>query len=123
MGSDEREKGFCTDRNESGLLRLLPGVTETEVCNSDAADVVPTMKNCRAISVDSDGIIKIDYEDDSGGTTTTEVKTVKAGMFYQYRNVSKVYRYYTGTTKLTATVYQIAGDGSASLVVGVKLHR
>lgn len=115
------ERGFCTDRNESGLLRLLPGITETEVVNAAAGNAVPTMTNCRALSVDTDGIIKIDYKDDYGGTTTTEVKTVKAGIFYQIRNVVKVYRYYTGTTEGT-TVYLISGS-NASLVVGVKLHR
>lgn len=114
-------KGLCNVLSNSDLMKMILGITATEVVDSSSEDIIPTMLNCRAISVNTDGVSKFDFVDDSGENTTTEVKTMKAGVLYQYRNVSKVYQHYTGTSDVT-TVYKITG-GSASLVPGLKLHR
>lgn len=113
-------KGLIFQLSGDNLQKLILGVTATEVINSTSGDAVPSnITNSRAISVDTDGIVKFDCLDDSGENTTTEVKAVKAGVMYPYRNITKVYRYYTGTTALTATVY--GSDGVA--VKGLKVHR
>lgn len=120
--AEQRMKGLCNDLAGDNLKRLILGITNTEVVNTSAGDVTPTMTNCRAISVDVDGTMKLSYTDDFGEVVTTEVKSMKAGVMYPYRNVVKVFQYYTGTSAV-ATVYQIAEDGTASLVNGLKLHR
>jgi hypothetical protein len=103
----------------AGAAPFALGITETEVLNSSAADAEPaTVKNSRAVSVDSDGIVKFSYKRDDG-TETTEVKYMAKGVWYHYRNVTKVFRYYTGTTAITTTVY--GTDGVA--VNGLKVHR
>jgi len=68
--------------------------------------------------------VKITYKNDfegSGGkaVTTTEVKQLTAGLLYPIRNVTTVYRYYTGTTAVTTKYYTSAGV----LATGIKLHR
>jgi hypothetical protein len=102
-----------------GAAPFIPGITETEVINAASADSVPgTIMNSRAVSVDSDGIVKFDFKNDDGDTCS-EVKYMAKGTWYHYRNVSKVYRYYKDTTAATATVYGTNGIA----VVGLKLHR
>jgi hypothetical protein len=102
-----------------GASKFIPGITETEVVSSASADGVPaTIQNSRLVSVDSDGIVKFDFKNDNG-VVCTEVKYMAKGVWYHYRNVSKVYRYYTGTSAVTTTVY--GTDGVA--VAGLKLHR
>lgn len=118
MTTENRLKGLPRDINGDDLKRLTLGITNTEVVDTSSADAIPAMDNCRAVSVDVDGVMKFDYIDDAGENTTTEVKTMKAGVIYPYRRVSKVYRYYTGTTAVTQ-VYASTG----SLVNGLKLHR
>lgn len=103
-----------------GIERLLAhmiGYTETEVLDCSSSDPVPaTIKNCRAISVDQDGFVKIDYPNVNGDATTTEVKYMFAGAFYNIRNVSKAYR-------LSVQTAAKAAKSDESLVNGVKLHR
>jgi len=118
MSIGELFKGFPRISME-GAAKFLPGITETEVVSSASADGVPaTINNSRLISVDTDGIVKFDFKDESGNVCT-EVKYMAKGVWYHYRNVSKVYRYYTGTTAVTTTVYGTNGVA----VVGLKLHR
>jgi hypothetical protein len=100
-------------------LRLLLGTAHHEVCNAASGNAVPSMTNCRFIYVDVAGIIKIDFTDDHDGTTETEVLYLPAGVPFHRRNVTKVYRYYTGTTSCTAQVY----DDTGAAVVGLKLER
>ena len=112
-------KGRIKFASGPDLVKLMLGITATEVLDSSSADATAaTITNGRAISVDADGIIKFDYVDDSGNTTT-EVKQVTAGAIYPYRNVTKAYRYYVDTTACTAKAYTTAG----ALTVGLKIHR
>lgn len=102
-----------------GAAPFLLGITETEVLNSAAGNAVPvSVINSRVVSVDNDGIVKLDFKNDQG-VECTEIKYMAKGTWYHYRNVSRVYRYYKDTTPATATVY--GSDGIA--VVGLKLHR
>jgi hypothetical protein len=99
--------------------RFLPGITQTEVVNAASGNAAPaTILNSRLVSVDTDGVVKFDFKDDQGNTCT-EVKYMAKGTWYHYRNVSNVYRYYTGTTAITTTVYGTNGVA----VAGLKVHR
>jgi len=91
-----------------------------ESVNASAADVVPTMTDCRYIYADTAGIVKIDYIARDGVTIATETMTLLASTWYPVANVKKVYRYYTGSTAITTTVYVDAGS---SLVAGLKLRK
>jgi hypothetical protein len=109
-----------TVANGLGLIRMLVGTARHETVNCAAADVVPTMKNCRAIYADqASGIVKISYVDDSDGETYTEVIELQQGVFYPIRNVTRVFRYYVGTTACTAKAW---GD-TGLVVTGIKLRR
>ena len=111
-------EGFARISME-GAAKYIPGITETEVVTSASADAEPsTIKNSRLVSVDSDGIVKFDFKNEAGNVCT-EVKYMAKGVWYHYRNVSKVYRYYKGTTAVTTTVYNSSGNA----VAGLKLHR
>lgn len=102
-----------------GAAPFSLGITAKEVLNAASGDATPsTIENSRVVGVDTDGIVKFDYKDDQGNITT-EVKYMAKGVWYHYRNVSKVYRYYTDTTPITATVY--GDDGVA--VAGLKVYR
>jgi hypothetical protein len=108
--------GLPQDVGGDIVQKMMLGYCHTEVVNSTSADATPTHLHCRAISVDTDGVTKFDTTDEAG-TVTTEVKNLKAGTLIPARNVTKVYRYYVGTTAVT-TVY----NSSGSLVNGLKLH-
>jgi len=116
--SEERLKGFPPFHGDEAAQMLI-GFHQHETVNSASADAVPTMQNCRAIYCDVDGLIKIDYNDDFGNPHT-ETLAMVGGTERQFRNVTKVYRYRTGTTACTAQVY--LDDGSAA-VVGLKVRR
>lgn len=99
-------------------LRLIVGTTEHEVVDVSTADKAPTIQNGKVVYCDSDGIVKIDYVNDDG-TAGSEVIYLVAGVFYQIRNVTRVYRFYRGTTAATAQVYNSDGN----LVAGIKVRR
>ena len=117
--NETARKGLTSMSNDK-LTQLLIGTARHEVLNCAAANATPSeIDNCRQIYCDGAGIIKFDYVDDNDQQTYTEVMYVVAGIPRAVRNVSKVYRYYTGTTACTATVYNDAG----TLVAGMKLRR
>ena len=97
------------------------GYNDTEILTGTSADVTvaDTFNNCRAISADTAGIVKVDYINNLG-LEITEVLYLNAGILRPLRNVTKLYRYYTGTTGGTAESY---GTDGVSIVNGLKLHR
>ena len=101
-------------------IRMTMGWNEYELLDASSADATPTsIDNCRAIVADSAGIVKIDYVSDDNGTMT-EVKYLAAGQHVPCRNVSKLYRYYVGTTAGTAKSYNSAGS---EITNAIKLYR
>ena len=73
--------------------------------------------NCRAIMSDTGGEIAVDMYDPWTNTTATHVLSLPGQMWVQYGNITKIYRYYVGTTATTSQIYNPAG----SLVNGLKL--
>jgi hypothetical protein len=98
--------------------RLMVGTMQHEVVDVTSADVVPAITNCRCIYADVGGIVKISYVAPQGDTMT-EVIALNDATFYPVRNVTKVFRYYTGTTATTCKAYSAAG----AQVNGIKLRR
>jgi hypothetical protein len=101
------------------------GVNEALVVSSASADQnasnnssMDGFQNCRAISCDSAGIIKLGLRDNNG-TESIMVMNMVGGVIYPIRNVQKVYKYYVGTTACTAQTFTEAGV----LVVGIRLLR
>lgn len=101
--------------------RLMLGVDDYTILHAANGNVEApeNFRNCRAIKVDVEGIVRVRYVDDFMGVHT-EVLYVPAGIFIQYRNVVALYRYYTGTTLGTASCY---ADDGGTLVNALKLYR
>jgi hypothetical protein len=100
------------------------GYRDTLVVDASAGDVTVTTldskwANCRYISADVAGIIKIDYLD-ATGQTETEVLQLNAGELRPVRCVSKVYKQYKAATDCTAQCYGTDGELDNP---GIKLHR
>lgn len=112
-------KFFAAMSEERNQLKAYSGQQRHYVADSSSADVTLTGDNlkCRYAKVDVTGIIKVSYTTDNGGSEMTEVVNAVAGSIIQIPNITKVYRYYVGTTPCTAQVYTDAG----SAVVGLKL--
>jgi len=106
------------DRNTS----LVIGYGDHTVLNAFAADddAPTTFLDCRAISADTGGTVKIDYKNPVGGATKTEVLMLVTGILRPVRNVLKLYRYTAGTTIGTAKSYSDAG---VEITNAIKLHR
>jgi len=98
-------------------IRELFGCARHEVLDAGSGDASPSNTCCRYAECDADGIVKFDYLDATDGSTKTVVKQVIAGSIIHNPNITKVYRYYTGTTAITAQVYNAAG----TLVNGLRL--
>ena len=97
----------------------LGSVNNSEAIDSSAGNASPTtVKACRAISCDTGGIIKIQCRRATGGLASTQVMVLAASTLYPIRDVKTVYRYYTGTTPCTATVFPDAGTTQH---VGIRL--
>ena len=98
------------------------GYNDTTHLDASSSDATPPTDwdNCRCLSVDGDGIIKIDYKNEVSGNTITEVKVVKAGLIYPIRNVIRLYRLYKTGTAGTALAYKSSGDLTVN---AIKLHR
>lgn len=99
-------------------LRMYGPAQRHLVCNVAAADytVGDGDNYCRYIECDTTGIFKVDYNDDKQHSRTW-VGVLTAGEKKLIANVTKVYRYYVGTTSITAQTYTDAG----SLVNGIRL--
>jgi hypothetical protein len=90
--------------------------------DASGADAVPAagwLGNARYFTVDGDGAIKIDYTN-ARGETITEVLQVYSGSDIRIRNITKLYRYTSGTTAGTAKSYK----SDATLVTNaIKLRK
>jgi hypothetical protein len=126
MSLDNRFYGWPNVYGDNAVRSTMP-YGEVQAINTASGDVsissaegTTDIFNCRGISVDTTGIVKIDYSNDgNGGLVSTEVLVLEAGVVYPIRNVTKIYRYYTGSTPCTATVY----DSTGSATQGLKLRR
>lgn len=127
MGTDAQGSRMAgIDRlNPHQVTEMLSGGTDTIFVSSASADQtvdnnasLAAFTNCRFITCDTGGIIKLDLSD-SGGVTKTVVLRLVAGAVYPIRNVTKVYRYYVATTPCTALSFSAAGVES----VGIHLWR
>lgn len=107
---------------EPAAMNRVTGTPEhlTVDVSAGSYDVPASWANCKGISCDTSGIIKIDKENPLDGGIDTEVLQIEAGTILQLTFVKKVYQYYVGTTACTATVWK--DDGSAQ-VAGIKLRR
>ncbi len=96
------------------------GYNDTFILDASSATAIAplTFRNCRAISVDVSGIIRIRYFNKAG--KFSEVKQVTAGLIYPIRNVERLYRFYTGSTPGTAESFSALG---VTIVNAIKLHR
>jgi len=100
--------------------RQVMNCDDYELLDATSGDATASrITNCRCFETDADGIVKIDYTRSVDGTTMTEVKVVKGGVIQHIRNVTKLYRYYTGSTAITAQSYNTSG----TLVNAIKVRR
>lgn len=104
--------------DERNQLKMYSGQQRHVVCDCTSGDAVVADADlgCRFAKVDDTGIIKINYKADNG-QERTEVLVANAGEIIKIQNITRVYRYYVGTTACTTTVYTDAG----AAVVGIKL--
>jgi len=111
-------KWFNSMNNERNQLKAYSYQQRHLVCNCTEDNVVLTGEDakCRYAKIDTAGIIKVDYQSDND-VSRTEVLSVSAGEVVKIPNITKVYRYYVGTTACTTKVYTDAG----LLVTGLKL--
>ena len=122
IASDAGKQIYKDNKAASEMI----GYSDTYFLNASSADATPTISatytnwgNCRGISADSTGLVKIDYKN-AKGETVTEVTMLVQGVIRPVRNVIKLYRYYTGTTAGTAKSYTSAGVVTTN---AIKLHR
>jgi len=121
MAETDKFRGWPIGIADNRALACLLGVQDHLTVDASTADynVSETWQNCRAISCDTAGIVKLDYKTDFGETKTV-VMQISAGQLFQLRNVTKVYRYYKPATAITAEIYKDS-DGQSS--AGIRLHR
>jgi hypothetical protein len=101
----DRKKSYPQEfRND---VREILGARGHEIANVTSADYVPTNKNCRYFECSTAGIVKILYTDDYGSEKTRVLNAVQG--INHYPNITRVYRYYTGTTAVTTKTYTDAG--------------
>lgn len=89
-----------------------------EVADVSSGDYPLADQRCRYIECDYTGTFKVDYNDDFGHPRTL-TGVITAGEKKLIANVTKVYRYRTGSTAITATTYK--DDGSAA-VIGLRIY-
>lgn len=85
--------------------------------NNDDFDIADKLENCRAIWSDTGGSVRIQVKDYYEGVTEDHIMNLNACTWTQIGNISKVYRYLTGTTPCESQVYDLA----YTLVNGIKL--
>lgn len=105
------------------------GYVETYLLDASSGDAdAPNtdtykFRNCRAISCDFSGAVKIAYLNQSE-EEVIEVKYLIGGVIYQIRNVVRLYRYYKtgllGGSTGTAKSYNTSGD---KITNAIKIHR
>lgn len=83
-------------------------------------DAPKNFENCRFISADTAGIVRIRYRSDEEDAVHDEVCYLPAGIWIGYRNVIRLYHHYTGSTPGTARCY---GADGVDLTNAIKLRR
>lgn len=117
--SEENLSKYTNNASEvRNRLFMYGPIQKHVVCNVTGGNyTVPAAeKYCRFIKCDSTGIFKVDYTDDKQ-MPRTWVGVLTAGENLYIPNVTLVYRYYVGTTAITAQTYTDAGV----LVNGIRL--
>lgn len=87
-----------------------------DVTNDDY-DIPDKLENCRAIWSDTGGSVRVQIKDYYENVTADHILTLNAGSWTQVGNITKVYRYLTGTTACESQVY----DLTYTAVNGIKL--
>jgi len=129
MTATERFRGWPVGIAHDRALAALLGLQDHKTVNTEDSvgvwtqawvDIDDDWQNCRAISVDTDGIVKFDYKTDGEGATRTCVRYLNKGTIHQQRNVTRVYKHYKSATECTGKVFE---DDTGESVIGLKLHR
>jgi hypothetical protein len=107
------------------VARLILGTNRhTEVNAEDNANdyaaVDDKFKNSRVIYCDEAGVIRYAYYDDTKGVELTETAYLQAGVFYQVRNLRKVYKATKSNAACTAKIYI---DSTGDKKIGLKARR
>lgn len=93
-----------SDKFETNALRQQINSGNYELLDASSADAIATYQKCKAITCDEGGKVKIDYKNEFG-ETKTETLSLVAGIDKPLVNVTKLYRYTSGTTAGTAKSY------------------
>jgi hypothetical protein len=111
---------------ESSVAGELVGVNShyTVDVSSDFVVIPEDRQNCKGFRLSSDSAsagyatLKFDFIPDGASAASTTTDIFNVGEFIPWRNISKVYKVYTGTTATTA---QVMKDDGSGLVLGIKL--
>ncbi len=88
-----------------------------ELVNVEAGATSPSVnKFSTAYRVDAAGIVKYDCID-TDGSVITKIEQVAASVWNNANRISKVYKYYTGTTTVTGKVYGSGGTLVEGIVI------
>lgn len=115
----DKFKGIDMMGGDAALAHLI-GYTDHEILNAD--NLTPQrITNCRFVTVDIDGWVKISYEGPYGDGVKTEVKYMIGGAEYHIRNVTA----WEALSVLSADDYPAAQVANSSEVIsaGIKIHR
>jgi hypothetical protein len=107
--------------------QLITGATDYKLLDASAGDATVSTAadltywgNCRGISADTGGKVKIDYLDSNGATVTEVLNVPGDNAIVPIRNVVKLYWYTTGTTVGTAKCFSSA---DSEITNAIKLRR
>lgn len=94
-----------------------------DVTGTGDTGVIPSMKDCRGIGVDVDGVVKIEITN-PGKPPVIDVRYIPAGGFIQCANITKVFLNYDLNTSTGAQTYKVDSvTGYGTLVSGVRIGR
>jgi len=95
------------------------GLMRQEVLDCSSGDAIPaSVFNSKTFRVDKDGIVKVEYRD-SNGNPATKVMQVYAGVDFPADRISRVYRYFTGSS---ATGYAQVFKADGTLTNGIAVQ-
>jgi hypothetical protein len=115
MEAFNQKEGYA-DIGDLDALQYLIGYDDHELLVATDSDARPQrILNCRGIKVDTEGIIKVDWQ------RVTEVMYLQAGILHACRKVYRLYRYYHDSTESprqggTARCYNAAGENIRNAV-------
>jgi hypothetical protein len=85
-----------------------------ENIDCSAGDMVPSALNCRGIEADIGGIVKVQIKCPIKGLYDLVI-SLNDATWKGVQGIQKVYRYYTGTTGATTTIYKTDGTTTAGV--------